>query len=68
MRTRPGMDHPPAIDAVEAPGYLVRAAFLHGDVEQGAFRARKNDIHARCFEHHMSMFPIRIKQESGLGF
>jgi hypothetical protein len=40
------MDHHPANGTIEVPSYLVRTTFLHGDVQRGAFLARKNDANA----------------------
>jgi hypothetical protein len=60
------VDHPSAVGAVEAPGYLVRATLLHSDVKQGAFRARKNDVNERSAERHTNTPLIRIGRARAL--
>jgi hypothetical protein len=63
------MDLHPAIGAVKAPGCLVAARFLHTDVNQGAFRALKNDINGLPAEHHTrtSLKRVRPKEKSVAG-
>jgi hypothetical protein len=48
---------------LEQASHLVPTTFLHSDVKQGAFRARKNDDNGRSAEHHASTTLIRIRQE-----